>query len=262
MNDIKERQKSYEDAYDYHVIRRVPIIIKIEARNFKRITADLKKPFSPEITDAMAHALVHVAMEVSGAIFGYQKDDEINIVIRQDDDELWLQNKIQKISSTAASLTTLAFNKFTQALDLDGQELSSDAVFSAHTFAVPSIGEAINYLVSKQADCILDAVHTAASYELSDKYTPKEVYHMLQKKNSKDKQRLLLQECEINFDDYYSIPFRRGIAAYKAPSLKDNRFKWIIDLETPLFISNKDWLENIFRSGKDIFRARDFINEK
>lgn len=259
MSDLNERIKIYEDDYDYKIIPRIPIVIKIEARNLNKLTSELKKPFSPEIMDAMAHTLLYVVTEVSGAIFGYQKDDEINVLIRQED-EVWLQNRIQKMSSTSASLATLAFNRFIQALDLEGQELNGDAVFSAHAFGVPSITEAINYLVNRQASCMFDSIHNAAYHELSRKYGHKKAYSFLQKKNIETKQRMLVEECGIEFEDHYPIPFKRGIAAYKAPSLQDtDKHKWIIDLEVPMFVSDRDWIENIFRSGRDIFRARDFM---
>lgn len=258
MNDLNERIKSYEDDYDFKIIQRIPIVIKIEVRNFKRLTSELRKPFSLDIMDAMAHTLLYVVTEVSGAIFGYQKDDEINIIIRQEDD-IWLQNRIQKISSISASLATLAFNRFIQALDLEDKDLIGDAVFSANTFGVSSITEAINYLISRQNDCTINAVHNAAFYELDKKYGHRTAYNMLQKKNTKTKQELLLEKCGINFEEHYPIPFIKGIAAYKAPLLKDSsKHKWVVDLEIPSFLSNKEWIENIFRSGRDIFRARDF----
>lgn len=258
MNDLHTRQRAYEDAYDYQIISRIPVIIRITARNFKKLTSDLKKPFCPKIMDAMAHTLLYVVTEISNATFGYRNHDEINIIILQHSDEPWLQNRVQKISSTAASLATLAFNRFTQALEI---ETPTDPIFYANTFGVPSINESINYLIDKQSRCVLDSLHEAAHHELSQKYSPKDSFEMLQGRSFKEKQELLKEECDIDFEDYYPIAFRRGISAYKAPSL-NSKVKWVLDLEMPLILSERDWAENILRAGKDIFRERDFNLDK
>ena len=258
---LSERQKAYEDVYDHRIIKRLPLIIRLDGRGFSRLTKRLPRPYCSKMLDLMANTMLNTAMEVEGAIFAYQQSDEITIVLRNDksyDSEPWFQNRIQKIVSITASLATMFFIKNFSSMD-NPPDINNNAIFDCRVFAVPSLQEAANNLIFRQQDCIRNAITSAAQAELGKQFGKKTALKLLHNKNSKDRLDLLLTKCSIDFDKHYPSAFRMGVGAYKIPTLiKDSenmRSKWTLDKNVPSFITDKNFILNILHSGVDVFRA-------
>lgn len=255
---LYDRQKSYEETFDLKLIKRLPIIIRIDGRNFSRLTRSINKPYCSKLAQAMAHAMLYVASEIDGAIFGYQQTDEFSIVLINDQNNCWLQNKIQAMASLASSMATLSFNRYVDSIDYDF-DLIGDALFDATVFPVPSITEAINNMVSRQNNCAGKAISAASFVELGIRIGKSEAYHALQGKTPKEKREILLHECGVDFNAYPG-PFKLGVAAYKAPRVIETeggtvtKNKWVLDAQLPVFTDDPDFLNTIFRSGRDVFR--------
>jgi tRNA(His) 5'-end guanylyltransferase len=268
QESLSDRQKLYEQSYDYKIIKRLPLIIRCDGRSFHRVTKQLPRPYSPEMLNLMANTMLHAAMEIEGAVFAYHQSDEITFVVRNDqslESEPWFQNRIQKIASIVASIITLAFTKNLFTMD-DAPKISGDATFDARVFAVPSITEAANNLIFRQQDCSKNAITGAAQAELSKIYGKKHALSMLHEKKSAEKIELLRTKCDIDYETFYPNSFRLGTAAYKVPTIlrtedgETTRNKWIIDMNIPNFVSDRNFLLNILHAGHDVFRAdRDLI---
>src|SRR3954468_4164279 len=100
FDSLGARQKDYEKPYDYMLPRRLPVIIRVNGRNFHRVTRKLDQPFCPKLLDFMGSTMLYSIMEMQGAVIGYQQSDEITFVLRNDqtlDSEPWYQNRLQKI---------------------------------------------------------------------------------------------------------------------------------------------------------------------
>jgi tRNA(His) 5'-end guanylyltransferase len=71
----------------------------------------------------------------------------------------------------------------------------------------------------------------------------------------------LFSECEIDFNNF-PVPFRRGIACYRAPKIinmggdEKIKNKLTIDMELPLFTKDHEFLGNLFKYGRDIIRSK------
>jgi tRNA(His) 5'-end guanylyltransferase len=261
MQSLSERQEHYKSPYDYEIMRRLPIIISIDGRNFSKLSKNLSKPHSTHLSKVMSDALLYTITEVQGAVFGFTFADEVSIIVRNDQNfetEPWLNNKIQQIASSASSIFTLAFYKLALSLEL---ELLGDSIFKSHVWAVPTLVEASNYIIYRQQECYKSALRLAANHEISKKIGPKKAFDLIQGKSIEDKIDLLLKYAGINFHEYYPSYFYNGIAAYRAPILIESseetfaRNKWIINSEIPYFLNNKDFLFNILLNGKDIIRV-------
>jgi len=270
MLSLSERQKSYEAAYDYQIIRRLPIIIRVNGRGFSRLTRKIQKPYSKQFSAIMAGTMLAMAKIIDGCIFAYQQSDEISFVIRNDqtnETEPWFSNRVQKTISISASLATIEFNKILLS-QVEKPKLIGDALFDARMFGVPTLSEAINNLVFRQQDCLRNAVSMAALVELTKNVGEKEAYSLLDEKSRIQRIALLETKCGIDFFSHYPISFQRGIAAYKAPKVFNTqrgqitRQKWTLDNDLPEFTYNRDFISGILNSGKDIFRAnRDLSHE-
>lgn len=270
FDSLGERMKSYEKVSDFELMKRVPIICRIDGRSFHRVCRKLKKPYEPLLLEAMADTMFYVVSEMAGAVFAYQQSDEITFVLRNDqslDSEPWYGNRVQKISSIAASLATLGFNKAIVKLDRK-LDLVGDAIFDARIFALPTIGEAVNNLIWRQQDCARNAISGAAQAVLGQKFGKKTALKMLHGCSGKDKLTLMRTECNIDFEQEFPAAYRLGVGAYKVPIIvatKDGnstRKKWTIDLDLPNFVTEKDFVYNLIFSGHDVFREDAIVTLK
>lgn len=267
-DSLAERQKRYEKAYDQTIMRRIPVIIRVNGRSFSRITRYLDRPYCPVFMDIMANTMLAVIKKLDGTVFGYQQNDEITFIVRNDqsfDTEPFFGNRIQKITSIAAATTTLEFNKLLLQSNLN---LQDDALFDCKAFGIPNITEAVNNLIWRQQDCTRSAITDAALVEIGAKYGKRTAFKMLHGKNVSERIEMLMDKCNIEFDSYYPSSYRNGIACYKAPKIIETsdgqmaRQKWILDYDVQGFTQIKNVILNIINTGTDIFRAeRDLIRD-
>lgn len=264
---FSDRQKSYEESYDLKIIGRIPIIIRTDARSFRRISRKLERPYSQILMDIMGRTMLQSISEIDGAVFGYHYSDEI-LFILMPGDQPWYQNRIQKLCSVTSSIVSINFLKYLLLEDSEKIELEDDVVFSSDVYPLPSINEAVNHLIWRQQNYMRDSVSGAALAELTKAYNKDIAIRMLHGKKTEQKMDLLLSECDIDYEEYYPKDFRLGVCAYKVPKIirtKENEVtknKWVLDTEIPVFVSDRDFVSNILYSGHDVFRAdRDLIEK-
>lgn len=241
----------YEAISDFSIMRKVPIVIKANIRNFKRLTQNLTGAYSVEFYDVMSQAALYCTTYIQDAIFVFYHSDEVIFILRNDLDnnEPWFNNNIQKMVSTVSSLLTIGFYN---SLNIMGNNLNlvGDCVFSSKIFSLPNINETINYLKLKQLDFLENSINNTLMIELEGK-TDKSKLNDLLKKSFEDKSNILLRHCGINFDSYYSSEYLRGIGIYKIRTFipaKDggtSRNRWSVDHNIPDFSENLDFLNNI-----------------
>jgi tRNA(His) guanylyltransferase len=253
---LKDRIDSYMGASDHKILNRLPLIICVNGRAFSKLTSLINKPYCTKFAEGMLSATLKLCMEVEGSLFGYQHNDEILIISRNDqslETEPWYDNKVQKICSITSSIATTHFQKYMDSKDLN---LMGDPLFTSQVFAVPNIGEAINTLVYKQQQNFYTSIQFACFYELLKKHDRNTIKEMLSGLAVDEKINLLHQECGVDFNEY-PHSFRRGAACYKVPKISTSgtmKNKWTINSEPPIFTKDQSFLSNIFKNGADIFR--------
>lgn len=255
-NKLADRIASYEAMANHKLLPRVPLVISINGRGFSKITNLIDKPYSKEFGECILNTMLRLCVDVEGALFAYQHNDEIVLITRNDQNELtepWFGNNIQKICSVTSSIATLHFNKCINAINLN---LTGEPIFTSQVFAVPNIVEAINAIVFKQQHNFHTSIQFACFYELLKReYDKPAIKDLLNGLTIEERGDLLSQECGVSFHDY-SSPFRRGAACYKVPKIgegNDQKYKWIVNDDLPIFAKNQSFLTNIFRDGADIF---------
>lgn len=262
MNQQYNRYLSYENATNYNIIGKIPVIIKIDARSFANISNNITKPFCHKTSALFSKTMFSLVKQIDGVVFGYHYSDKIILVLRNDktiNTEPWFGNNIQKISSVASSIATYEF--LTNYWGINNRpELNGNIVFKANTFAVPDINEAINYILYKQFHCMRYAVYETLYYKFGDKTDS-----LLTNKNIEERIKII-NDAGIDFNSY-PTSFRYGVSTYLVPKLIDTnngqitKLKWIIDFNTPLFSENKNRLTTILNTGSDIFRPERDLND-
>lgn len=179
-DSLGDRMKNnYENVTRNHLVRRMPVILRVDGKAFHTFTKDCDKPFDLKLSDAMiesANALVNQAM---GSKLAYIQSDEISILLTDYDNlesEAWFNNNIQKLCSVSASIITSVFNLSFQ---------SCFATFDCRAFNIPK-EEVNNYFIWRQQDWMRNSVQMLArSYysqkELDGKNTTK-MHDMLMNK--------------------------------------------------------------------------------
>lgn len=260
MATLKERVEEFEAVADSKLMRKLPVIVELNGRSFKKTTSMLSKPYDALFAETMCAVMIKLASEIDGTTFVYAANDEIILVSRNDQTNetgAWCNNKAQKMVSIAASVATCEFNRVAK---LNDMQLLGDAIFAAKAFVVPNIVESINVLIHKQQKAYHNALSMATFYELLKKHTPDTVRQILYDKSTQEKEEILLDECDKHFDSY-DTAFRRGCACYRVPKIVDTdvgqeiRNKLIVDTNLPVFTRDTEFLGSIFRQGRDIFRA-------
>ena len=251
--NLKERIYSYEQNYDIKLVNKLPIFIVLNGRGFRKTTAHLEKPFSSYFAEAMCATMLSLASEIDGSTLLYSFNDEIVILLRNDQhNEItpWCDNRIQKIVSSAGSIATLQFNKQILANDIN---VVGDPIFTAETFIVPSISEAVNVFISKQQKAFYISIYMAVFHELIKTRNLKDVQEIISNKSLEEKLDILKTECKKDYN-LYSLAFRRGMACYRKPKVFQNengetiKNKLVINTSLPIFAKEQDFLYEIINS--------------
>ena len=260
----RTRHLEYEDSYSYNIISNIPVIIKIDGRSFARVTKQTQKPFCHKTMALLNGTMLSLAKQIDGVLFGYQYSDKIILVLRNDrsqGEDPWFGNNVQKMAAASASMATYEFMTALWEME-EAPSLEGSITFVSHAFGVPSIKEAINYLIHRQLRCMQTAVNESVYSVLWPRYG-RQAAAILEEKNL-DERRQILENAGFELD---SLPaaFRHGTATYLTPKLVQTshgqitRQKWLMDFDIPLLAESKEWLGTILTTGSDIFRPeRDY----
>jgi len=182
QDSLGDRMKRYEEAVGPTLLRRTPVIIRVDGKAFHTFTRRITKELDP--SDEFHHSIrlhrvmMNVALQmthiIQGAQFAYTQSDEISILLR-DWDTLttspWFDYKTQKMTSVAASMAATYFNfywneEFKE--DAPITQVCGLAQFDARAYNVP-FADVDNYFIWRQKDAIRNSVNFIARKYLSHK---------------------------------------------------------------------------------------------
>ncbi len=168
MNDsIGDRFKlNYEAPSKHLLLRRTPVIVRVDGRAFHTFTRRFQKPFDGKFIDSMIIAANSLAGEMQGFKLGYVQSDEASFVLTDYDDlqtQPWFGYVKSKVESISAAKMTFAFAR---CLRLMG--INEEALFDARAFNVPE-AEIVNYFVWRARDWHRNSVSMYARAHFSHK---------------------------------------------------------------------------------------------
>lgn len=245
---LGDRMKGYEAVPKIHLMRRTPVIIRLDGKAFHTFTRGFDKPFDEDFMKAMQQTMKFLCENVQGCVLGYTQSDEITLVLcdyQKLDTDCWFGYCIQKMVSVAASMATFAFTKglshyACESFDMEKFEivtrkLLKGAFFDARCFNVP-IEEVNNCLLWRQQDATRNSIQALAQ----SLYSQKELHGI----NTKQLQDKMFSEKGVNWNDL-PVYKKRGSCCVK----KDEG--WEIDLNIPIFSQDTDYVnERIIFEGE------------
>lgn len=251
----KRMKENYEQVPKYRLTRRTPVIIRIDGKAFHTFTKGFERPFDNVLGNAMRKTMEYLCNNIQGCIFGYTQSDEISLVLsdyRKLNSDAWFDYEVQKMCSIAASMATMAFNKFfvtecsvwlndtVEWDDIDtfdehtknlfntySKACERGAMFDARCFNIPK-EEVVNCIYWRQLDAARNSVQMVGQANFS--------HRELQGKSCNVIQDMLHEQKGINWNDYPTM-WKRGVCwtrekglDYDMPMLKGADRKYLEDL--------------------------------
>ena len=257
---IRMKEK-YEMRARSYLTPGVPVAIRIDGKAFHTFTKGFKKPFDRVLMTSMQKAMQYLCQNIQGCVFGYTQSDEITLILidyQTIDTDCWFGYQVQKVCSIAASMATMAFNRFfanevaneimewrcgftPQSCEIQEKEkmyqerlksaTNKGAMFDARCFNIPK-EEVANLIYWRQLDATRNSIQMVAQANFSHKELQGQTCNMLQDK--------LFLEKGINWNNY-PADCKRGAACIKeiveVPCDNDGialRSRWLIDDNMPI----------------------------
>lgn len=263
-DDLGNRMKAfYEEIPKTRLMRRCPVVIRIDGKAFHTFTQGFKRPFDDVLIKTMQETAKYLCENIQGCQLAYTQSDEISLLLidyQRFETSAWFDYEIQKMCSISASMATMEFNrrfrdnveewvmssKIHEELDLDTIEqlyklqdayIEADgkgAMFDTRVFNIPK-EEVTNYFYWRQLDASRNSIQMVGQANFSHKE--------LQYKSCNDIQDMLMVQRGINWNDFPTYQ-KRGSCVIKekyfdaTPESTDSqsiRSRWIIDKDIPIF---------------------------
>lgn len=203
---------------EFEFERRLPpsnwIVVRIDGCHFHRFSKihAFEKP-NDEIALRLMNACATSMLEkFPDIVFAYGVSDEYSFVFRQETE--FYQRRESKILSLCVSyFTSIYVMKWKDFFP--NKELREPPYFDGRAVCYPNLKTIRDYLAWRQVDCHINNQYNTCFWMLvmSGK-TEKEAQQTLKGTFSKDKNELLLQQFQINYDDEPAI-FRKGSCVYR-----------------------------------------------
>lgn len=218
----------------------------------------------------MQETTKYLCENIQNCIFGFTQSDEITLILvdyQTLTTEAWFDYEVQKLCSIAASMATMAFNKFfkenVQTFEINNirvikymedekknkiinlidtyyKAIEKGAMFDARCFNIPK-EEVTNLIYWRQLDASRNSVQMVGQAYFSQKE--------LQNKSCNDIQDMLMTQKGINWNDFPTYQKRGSCCVRNKIAIESNGVtadvylrdtsksenKWIIDTNIPIF---------------------------
>jgi tRNA(His) 5'-end guanylyltransferase len=270
-DSLGARMKEYELTAQSKLLRRTPVIIRVDGRAFHTFTKKCEKPYDSNLHDAMCFAAQQLVDGIQGAVLAYTQSDEISILVRDWDSvktSAFYDNNVQKFVSISAVIASNAFNHHWFYRDFvigsrdNGMPAYKElAQFDARVYNLPK-EEVCNYFIWRQMDATRNSINMLAQANFSHK--------QLQGKNIRNVQDMLVLEKGKNWNNE-EVWAKRGSCAYKVEraiaesfeasvEVKDTAYQVRItptrssietDRDIPIFTQDRNFIERFLAIAKE-----------
>ena len=283
-DSLGDRMKEYENRNQYYLQKRTPVCIRVDMRAGHTFTRGFTRPFDEVFGNAMMATMEYCAKNIGNCVFAYCQSDEITFILvdyEKLETDAWFDYRTDKLCSIAASMATLAFNRFFENCvksyyDIEytmqypeqckPEELecvknycnamNKGAMFDARCFNIPK-EEVTNLIYWRQLDATRNSIQMVGQANFSHKE--------LQGKSCNMIQDMLMTQKNINWNDF-PTHLKRGSCCVKQTATEDltieHEFgdpeirtkattKWIIDTEIPIFKGeDRKYIEDLIYVGE------------
>ena len=278
-DDLGVRMKTfYEQIPKTKLMRRCPVAIRVDGKAFHTFTRGFHKPFDEVLIKSMQETMKYLCENIQGCVLGYTQSDEITLILvdyKKLTSSAWFDYEVQKICSIAASMATMAFNKFFRDNvgdylyeNYDDQYLADyiktlqnavdkGAMFDARCFNIPK-EEVTNLVYWRQLDASRNSIQMVGQACFSHKE--------LQNKSCNDIQDMLMTQKGINWNDLPTYQKRGSccvrnkiviesdgvVATIQLRDTSKSENEWIIDTDIPIFKGEgREYIDRLVFVGEE-----------
>lgn len=247
-DSLGDRMKAYEDVFNSKLLKRMPVILRLDMCHGHTFTKGFEKPFDSIFMETMQKTMKSLCESVGNCVFGYTQSDEITLVLvdyKTYDTSPWFDNRVEKFCSVSASMASRFFNKFyIEIVNSQKETLSNFSLYEKRFFTADFDCRAFNVPKEDVSNCVLwrqkDAERNSIQMLAQSLYKHKE----LQGINVKDLQNKMFEEKGINWNDL-PVFKRRGTACIK---VEDSG--WVLDLEMPIINQDRQYIDKYVYVGE------------
>jgi len=204
-DDLGNRIKSfYEDRSKTYLLRRTPVIIRVDGRAFSSFCKRFEKPYDQFLNKSLNDVMLYLCKNIQGVKIAERHSDEISLLLTDYDDiktDSFFDYNVQKICSISASMATAEFcrllakeqislnfeNSIKNVIDFD---TSCWPCFDSRCFNIPE-SEIANYFYWRALDAKRNSINMLSQSLFSHKE--------LQNKTCNEMQEMLFQKKGINW---------------------------------------------------------------
>lgn len=269
-DDLGTRMKTYyEQIPKTKLMRRCPVAIRIDGKAFHTFTRGFAKPFDEVLVIAMQQTMTYLCENIQGCVFGYTQSDEITLILLDYQTlttDAWFDYEVQKMCSIAASMATMAFNRyfneevnrwadnnnlspmgyFNENIDTDIRQryetyrkaINKGAMFDARVFNIPK-EEVTNLVYWRQLDAARNSVQMVGQANFSHKELQGQSCNMIQD--------MLMTQKGINWNDFPTYLKRGSCCVRDLGGVAG----WSIDLDMPMLKGDdRKYLDELIYIGE------------
>lgn len=232
-DSLGDRMKEYESRNQYYLQKRTPVCIRVDMRAGHTFTRGFARPFDEIFGNAMVRTMEYCAKNIGNCVFAYCQSDEITFILvdyAKLETDAWFDYRTDKLCSIAASMATMAFNRYfsqehwkwaknnniacmehlnedknPELLKLHNTYIEASckgAMFDARCFNIPK-EEACNLIYWRQLDATRNSIQMVGQANFSHKE--------LQGKSCDMIQDMLHEQRGINWNNF-ETRWKRGVA--------------------------------------------------
>jgi tRNA(His) 5'-end guanylyltransferase len=152
-------------------------MVMIDGKNFSKLVKNkFNKPFDDWFISTMDKTAVHLCKEVQNCVCAFVQSDEISLIIK--DNTLTsspFDGRLCKLQSVIPSIATAFFNKelirrnLIAGMNIDDITNMPDYCFDCKAWTVPSINDAMSWILYRQIDCIRNSKQQFAQTYMTHK---------------------------------------------------------------------------------------------
>ena len=259
-DELGKRMKQYEAIPQISLMRRTPVVIRIDGKAFHTFTKYLHKPYDDIFQSAMRDTMKYLCKNIQNCVIGYQQSDEITLILTDYETfttDAWFGYEVQKLCSISASMATMKFNKALDEqlskyidyllttntgkenwlseeeeiyIEAVNQAISKGAMFDARCFNIPK-EEVTNLIYWRQLDAIRNSIQSLGQAHYSARQLHGASCEVIKE---------MLRQDGMDWNDL-SIAQQRGVACRKSASNG-----WYIDYTMPILKGdNRSYIEEL-----------------
>lgn len=231
---LQEEMAGYQASADVRLPTGRPIAITVDGRSFHALTRALGRPFDDGFMACMDAAAIRLTQEAAGARLAFVQSDEVTVILADASGvtEPWFGNRVQKLTSVAASITTSAFLRefWTHFPD----RYADLPTFDARCYALPDADAAVRLLIWRQLDALRNSIMMVArAWFTHEQVVGKQIPEILAMLNRVGKPWQALRA-------YYRIG-RAVVRESYAGNAGATRWRWVVNPDTPFIAEHPDW---------------------